>query len=76
MNTGKMKLNMEQLEQVSGAVYCSESVPGPDYSSCRHPNKVKTPWWGREDDYIFWSQHQNAYLCPDCKKIVWVNEDP
>ena len=73
MNANKMELNMEQLEQVSGAE-CIIDTSSP--SVCSHSNKVKTPWWGREDDFIFWTQHQNAYLCPDCKRIIWVDEDP
>lgn len=74
MDTSRMELSMEQMRQVTGAD-CILDTSCPH--GCSHPNKVKTPWWGREDDFlIFWSQHQNAYLCPDCHKVVWIDEDP
>ena len=52
METGKMELNQEQMEQVAGSLVCNDAAPAPR-EGCKHPNKVKTPWWGREYDYIF-----------------------
>ncbi len=65
MVNNMMELNLEQMEYIIGAHVLIGEDAGCS-SKCRHLNKVKTPWWGREDDYIFWTRHQNAYLCPDC----------
>ena len=75
MNTNTMKLNMEQLEQVSGSIYSSESQPSFVYF-CSHPNKVKTCIEYEDNVFFFWSQHLCAYLCPDCHNLIWVHEDP
>ena len=73
MKRGTVELNQEKLEQISGG--------GTDITHmntcglCMHPHAVKTPWQREDKRFIFWTKHQFAYLCPDCKEIFWVDED-
>ena len=76
MNANTMELNMEEMEQVTGGGGLYTSGSQPDYQpSCYHSHAVKTSWEREDEFFIFWTRHQFAYLCPDCKKIFWVNED-
>ena len=74
MNANTMELNPEQLEQITGADVMGMETRYPD-DCCHHPHAVKTSWQRKDEFFIFWTQHQFAYLCPDCKEIFWVNED-
>ena len=70
----KRILTPDELEQVSGA----EIQVGIDSYEppCRHPNLVKTDWQREDERFIFWTQHQFAYICFDCKKLIWRDEEP
>ena len=74
MNANTMELNPEQMEQITGAIIYGGSDE-PFIPECRHPHAVKTPWERETEFYIFWTRHQFAYLCPDCKKYFWASED-
>ena len=74
MNANTMELNPEQLEQITGADVMGMETRYPD-DCCHHPHAVKTSWQRKDEFFIFWTQHQFAYLCPDCKEIFWVYED-
>ena len=74
MNANTMELNPEQLEQITGADVMGMETRYPD-DCCHHPHAVKTSWQRKDEFFIFWTRHQFAYLCPDCKEIFWVNED-
>ena len=75
MNANTMELNPEQLQQITGADVMGMETRYPD-DCCHHPHAVKTSWQREDEFFIFWTRHQFAYLCPDCKKIFWVYEEP
>ena len=74
-NNEKKELSQENLEQISGGGVDMTHVFSREPNTCTHPHAVKTPWQQEDKRFIFWSQHQVAYLCPDCKEAFWVDED-
>jgi bacteriocin-like protein len=75
MKPDRKELNQEKLEQISGGGVDITHVFSREPNTCTHPHAVKTPWQCEDEHFIFWTRHQFAYLCPDCKEIFWVNED-
>ena len=74
METGKMEMNQEQAEQVSGGAYQKTRDTKYD-GNCRHPRKYKTGRDREDSRWIVCSQHQYEYYCPDCRKTFWVDEE-
>ncbi len=70
METGKMELNLEQIEQVTGARRKWEKG-----RNCDPMHRVKTGNDREDSRFIFWSQHQYEYLCLDCGHTYWVDEE-
>ena len=70
METGKMELNQEQMEQVTGARRKWEKG-----RNCDSTHRVKTGNDREDSRFIFWSQHQYEYLCLDCGHTYWVDEE-
>ena len=61
------ELTQEQMEQISG---------GKKTNRCHHPHKYKTGNQREDSRFIFWSQHQFEYFCPDCERTFWTDEEP
>ena len=74
MNINSMELNMDEMELVNGSGPVIGEVNTSDI--CYHPNAVKTSIGYEDEFFIFWTRYRRAYLCPDCKRIIWVDEDP
>ena len=70
METKKMELNQEQMEQVTGAR--RKWIKG---GNCDSTHRVKTGNDREDSRFIFWSQHQYEYLCLDCGHTFWVDEE-
>lgn len=69
----KKEINEKDLQTIVGG-----NVPGHrkgyDFG-CRHRNKVRTGEDRERPNWIFFTQHQYRYYCPDCGKKIWVDEE-
>ena len=66
------EVNTEAMKNVVGA---GVWAPHGWSTICEHPCRRKTGEEREDPRFIFWSQHQYEYICPDCGKIWWKNEE-
>ncbi len=69
--TEKKELDQEVLDNTEGGALYPDGIG----DKCKHPNAVKTGAEREDSRFIFWSQHQYQYYCPDCKKYIWKDEE-
>ena len=69
------ELNADEQDNVSGGSVAPGGTAFP-VENCNHPRKYKTGQEREDSRFILWSQHQFEYYCPDCKKNVWIDEEP
>lgn len=62
----------EALEKVTGGSLYLGGVP---FRVCKHDHKNRTGGERADSRWIWWSQHQFQYFCPECKKMFWEDED-
>ena len=72
MSENKQELRLEEMEKVSGGM---DPTMIKEERKCKHHNRVKTGNEREDSRFIFWSQHQYEYLCTDCQKTFWVDEE-
>ncbi len=71
MEENKKELKNEELDEATGGALYPDGIG----NRCKHPNKVKTSAEREDSRFIFFSQHQYQYYCPDCKQTFWVDEE-
>lgn len=69
-------LNQEALEQISGGGVDMTHLVTCKSNQCMHPHEYKTGEQREDERWIFFSQHQFEYICPDCKETNWYDEEP
>ena len=73
---GKEKeLIMEEMEQISGGFVYPDGMR-PLMDKCKHEHKYKTGAQREDSRWLIFSQHQFEYYCEDCKKKIWIDEEP
>ena len=69
------ELSTEKMEKVTGGSVYPDGMQ-PLFDKCEHEHKVKTGAQREDSRWVFFSQHQFEYYCLDCKKNIWVDEEP
>ena len=71
----KKELNPEEMDQAAGGFRFKTKNPYKNFP-CVHPHKTKTGREREDSRYLVFSQHQFEYVCPDCGKKFWADEEP
>ncbi len=71
MEEEKKRLENEEMDNITGGALYPDGIG----NQCNHPNKYKTGAEREDSRFVFWSQHQYQYYCPDCQHYIWVDEE-
>ncbi len=71
MEEDRKEMQKEELDEIAGGALYPDGIG----NRCQHPAKVKTGAEREDSRFIFFSQHQFQYYCPDCKQYIWVDEE-
>ena len=65
-------VNTGALGGITG-YYSGDGIPASP--ACYHHTAYRTAAEREDSRFIFWSQHQFEYYCPECDDTIWRDEE-